>query len=51
MPTLQLNPSNTDTMALDEGSSQWLSVIERNSDKQRPSAVPKRYFDVLLAWG
>src|SRR5512144_958003 len=50
LTTLRLNPT-TDAIQLDPASAAWLTIINRNSGKQRPCAVPKKYFDVLHAWG
>jgi hypothetical protein len=51
MANLILNPKKTDLPQMDQGSSGWLEIISRNDSKRRPCAVPKKYFDVLLAWG
>jgi hypothetical protein len=51
MPTINLNTPTKDIVELDSGSSGWLEIISRNDSKRRPCAVPKKYFDVLLAWG
>jgi hypothetical protein len=51
MPTLQLNATTKETIQLDPASENWLNICKRNSGNQRACAIPKRYFDILLAWG
>jgi hypothetical protein len=51
MPTLQLNPTEEEPIVLDASCTQWLTVIERHSDRRRTCAVPQKYFDVLKTWG
>jgi hypothetical protein len=51
MATLLLNPKPADLPQIDTGSSGWLEIISRHDSKRRQCAVPKKYFEVLLAWG
>ena len=51
MATLVLNRKTEDLPEMDNGSAGWLEIVSRNDTKHRPCSVPKKYFDVLLAWG
>jgi hypothetical protein len=48
---ITLNLNAKETIQLDPQSESWLNVCRRNSNNQRPCAIPKKYFEVLFAWG
>jgi hypothetical protein len=49
--TLNLNAKTNDVIQLDPQFESWLNIIKNNSVKRPPCTFPKRYFEILFAWG